>query len=602
MEISDTYVNTLSQLSRITGNLQQQKQLQQEIFGAAKRSRGNYSDMADTVAKLGTSAGGQFGNTGNLVKFTETMQKMFRVSGTGAQDQAGAWQQLQQSIGRGRLQGQDFSTLSGDAPLVKNAMAKYLGTSTGRVEELGSGGAITSQMLIDAILNYSQTVDKQISGMSYTWGDYWNEIKTGAMQAFGSVFENESGILNSQGVQTFVNGIVGGFGVLASAANGLLNAVSAVSQFFSSNWTIIRPIILGIAAALIVYKSILLICNELLAIYKIKEGVAAASAALHAQKTLFEAATAKTATGAQAGMNAALLASPITWIIVGIIAAIAALYLVVAVINKITGQSISATGIIVGSAYVIASAVKNLVLLTIDFFLAVWNVVKAVAGNIPIAFENAWADAKTGFWKFISKFLSGIQTIVSALNAIPGVNIDTRKINSAAKSAASKASDAWSNKKSYQDVGSAFLKGMSTYAVQSGWVPSAYNKGKKIGTAFEKSISDKITGLNGLTGLTGISTPLGTDTSALGTSSDPTTVPGAGSGGTVSVNIADQDLQYLRDLAEKDYIAKFSTATLAPNITVKINNSTSENLDGLKTRITAILQEGIAMAAEGNYV
>lgn len=84
---------------------------------------------------------------------------------------------------------------------------------------------------------------------------------------------------------------------------------------------------------------------------------------------------------------------------------------------------------------------------------------------------------------------------------------------------------------------------------------------------------------------------------------DPITVEGTGSGGSVSVDMANQDLQYLRDMAERDYINKFSTATLAPNISVKFTGAISKDVDtdSMYRRIGKILTEEIAMAAEGVY-
>ncbi|MPM88018.1 hypothetical protein SDC9_135119 [bioreactor metagenome] len=118
---------------------------------------------------------------------------------------------------------------------------------------------------------------------------------------------------------------------------------------------------------------------------------------------------------------------------------------------------------------------------------------------------------------------------------------------------------------------------------------NAFGTGYSWGKGIESSITSKFS-LGG-----GSSAPTGT-------AGDPTTVKGTGSGGTMSVNIADQDLQYLRDLAEKDYIAKFSTATLAPNIKVQIAGTGNADSDKqLGDRISAILREGIATAAEGNY-
>ena len=66
--------------------------------------------------------------------------------------------------------------------------------------------------------------------------------------------------------------------------------------------------------------------------------------------------------------------------------------------------------------------------------------------------------------------------------------------------------------------------------------------------------------------------------------------------------MSDEDLKYLRDIAERDYINKFTTATLAPNISIKFGDvRETADADKVAKRIRKILQEEIAMAAEGSY-
>ena len=83
---------------------------------------------------------------------------------------------------------------------------------------------------------------------------------------------------------------------------------------------------------------------------------------------------------------------------------------------------------------------------------------------------------------------------------------------------------------------------------------------------------------------------------------EPVTVKGTGPGDAVKVDMSDEDLKYLRDIAERDYINKFSTATLAPNISIKFGDvKETADADKVAKRIRKILQEEIAMAAEGAY-
>jgi tape measure domain-containing protein len=581
MDISDTYTNTNSKLSMITNSLAEQQALQQEIFSAADRARGSYSTMADTVAKLGITSGEQFGNTDNIVKFTETMQKMFKVGGTSTANQSGAMLQLQQAIGLGKLQGQDLRILAEDAPLVEKAIAQYMGKSTGEIKSLGTAGKITSQTLINSILAYSSTIDSQVGKMSYTWGDYWNKIKNGATKAFGSVFGDESKILGSQGFQTFINGIVGSFTVLASAANGALQVISSVSQFFSSNWSIIAPIILGIAAAFLALQIPVLLSAAAMVWNAI------CSAAETIALFLMTVAT-DGLNGAFLALNATLFACPLTWILLLIIAVIAIIYIVVAAINKVKGSTISATGIIAGSVLVMAAVIANTAIGVLNAIIqAVWaifvspflGIIEWVLNATNGGFDSFGGAVANLIGQIIGWFLSLGKIVTTIIDAIFGSDW-TSGLSSLQDSVTS-----WGKNNSAITIDKNAPEITNRFAYTNAW-----DTGYKWGSGVDSSVSSMFNGIG----------TSGTD--ALGTTSNPTTVTGTGSNGNVTVNIADQDLQYLRDLAEKDYVAKFSNSTLAPNITVHIDSSGNASTDKqLSSRISAILQEQISTSSEGSY-
>jgi tape measure domain-containing protein len=607
MEISDTYTNINSKLSLITQNARQLKSLQNDIFAAADRARGSYTSMADTVAKLGIIAGKQFGSNQNIVKFTETMQKMFKIGGTPVANQAGALLQLQQAIGLGRLQGQDLRILAEDAPLVETAIAKYMGKSTGEVKKLGTEGKITSQVLINSILKYSDTVDKQMGKMKYTWGDYWNKIKNGAYKAFGGVFDNNSSVLGSQNFQNMINGIISSFSVLAKAANGVMTGIANIGGFVVQNWSLIAPIIGTVTAAVLLYNGALLVNNVIQGISTGIKTLATIASAAHGEKITEETLKTIGMTQAQLAFNATLYACPIAWIIGAIVVAIGAIYLVIAIVDKATHQAISATGVIVGAAFVVGAAFKNLYFLVADFFVGVWNMAQALIHNLGVGFPNLWTDLQTGFLGFVTMILNGVKAVADAINCIPGMKMDTSGLANMINSNTSKIAALQKNKGKYEDLGAAYMKGATTYkAFEGNWASSAYNAGYKVGQSFDKKVKSWTSGIGKITsGSTkNKSTGLGSaGKSGLGTSSNPATVKGTGADGTMKVNITDQDLQYMRDLAEKQYINKFSTAVLSPKLNVSFSGNVGDKNDQkqIYSTISRMLKEELATAAEGYY-
>ena len=567
MEISDTYTNINSKLSLITQNAKELKSLQNDIFAAADRARGSYTSMADTVAKLGIIAGQQFGSNQNIVKFTETMQKMFKIGGTPVANQAGALLQLQQAIGLGRLQGQDLRILAEDAPLVETAIAKYMGKSTGEVKKLGTEGKITSQVLINSILKYSDTVNGQIGKMSYTWGDYWNKIKNGAYKAFSGVFNNGSSALGSKRFQTFIDEIVNSFSVLANVANQALKAISNITTFFTKNWAFVAPIIGGVTAAIIV----LTLATR---IYATAQSIVA-------------------------------ITNPFTIILFTIIGLITVIYLAVAAVDKWGNQTLSATGMIVGAVFVAASAVWNIAIGVINGLIQlVWTVfaepflgiVEWVLNVANGGFNSFGAAVANLIGQIIGWFLSLGQVVTKIIDAIFGTNW-TAGLESLKSSVT-----AWGK----NDKAITLTSGQNKAPMIHRWDPSsAWNTGYKFGQGVDSKVKgwkDKLGNLGKMP-----STPKLPTTPTLhknlGTSSNPATVKGTGADGTMKVNITDQDLQYMRDLAEKQYINKFSTAVLSPKLNVSFSGNVGDKNDQkqIYSTISRMLKEELATAAEGYY-
>lgn len=555
MEISDTYTNISSKLSLITSNAAQLKSLQNDIFAAADRARGSYTDMADTVARLGITAGSKFGSNQNIVKFAETMQKMFRVGGASTAEQSAAMLQITQAIGSGKLQGDEFRSIMENAPMAAQAIAKYLGTSTDKLKELSTDGKLTSDVIINGVLSASASVDQQVSKMSYTWGDYWNKIKNGAYQAFSGVFNSENKLLASPKFKKVVDGIIDSFNTLANVANQALTVISNVGDYISNNWSWLGPIIWGIVGAM-----------------------AALTVATWAQ------------TAAQAVLNLVTGANPIGLIIIGIAILISAIYEIVNLINQATGSTISATGLIIGSVMFAAAMIYDLVIGIVNAIIqAVWvvfvypflGIIEWILNAANGGFNSFGGMVANLIGQIISWFLSLGQVVTRIIDAMLGTNW-TSGLDSLKNTVV-----AWGK----NDKAITITNGKNAAPSIQRWDQfSAYDTGYKLGQRVDGFAKNALESLEKLTsGSTGSTKPL--------------PVTGTGADGSVKVNIADQDLQYLRDLAEKQYINKFSTAVLSPKLSVSFSGNVGDKNDQrqIYSTISRMLKEELATAAEGYY-
>ena len=162
-----------------------------------------------------------------------------------------------------------------------------------------------------------------------TWAQIWAGMKNQALSMFAPILTKINQIGNSTKFQKVTTGLINGLAAVANVASSALDILIAIASVFVDNWGIIQPLVLGIAAAMLLYNGYLIANNAITAISNAQKGLAAVQAYKAAVANTTLAATEKaeamakaSATAAQYGFNAALLACPLTWILLIIIAAV----------------------------------------------------------------------------------------------------------------------------------------------------------------------------------------------------------------------------------------------------------------------------------------
>jgi len=557
MNLTDTYTNTSARLSMVTESLEEQKALQAEIFAAANRSRGSYVEMANATAKMRMLAGDAFGSNQEALGFTELLQKSLKVSGASQGEQDSAFLQLTQAMAAGKLQGDEFRSVMENAPMVANAIAEYMGKSKGELKEMSSQGLITADIIKGAMFAAADDINGKFEQMPMTFADVWQKIKNAGMEAFGGVFEKANAMLNSDMGQAAIMNLTKLIYIAAEAFSVLLDGI----RWAGDNLDWIGPIIFGVAAGFFAYQ--------------LAAGLAAA---------------------AQWVLNSAMLASPIFWIVAGIALAAALIYKFASYIATTTGIASSGFGVIAGSINVVIQFFWNLLLTVANVALGIFNAVGALGTNIGVAFGNAISGVKAWFYDLLSTAISVVAGIAAELNKLPFVEFDYSGIAAAADQYAAKSAAAAAQKQEYVSIEDAFNDGMNTFdAFQDGWAENAFKDGASWGDG-------AVNGLAGmLNGFGAGGDDAGMDYSQFATAGNPATVKGTGKGGAVKVENEEEDIEWMRKLAERDYVARIAQNTLAPNIKVEFSGPITKeaDTDGVMNRVVEQLKDVIATAPEG---
>ena len=585
MDLTDTYTNTSARLGMITSSSVEKSALQNDIFAAAGRSRGDYTDMAGAVASMRMLAGDSFGSNQEAIGFTELLNKSLKVSGAGQAEQNSAFLQLTQAMAAGKLQGDEFRSIMESAPMVADAIARYMGKSKGELKELSSQGLITADIIKNAIFTAADDINGKFNSMPMTFADVWTKIKNTGMQAFGGIMARVNGMLNSDMGQALINNLTGAIHLAAGAADLFLDGLEWIGQYMD----ILGPIVIGVAGAFGLYHStLLLLKGAQIASAAVTGAYTAATTFLSIGYGILTGNTAA-ASAAQFVYNSSLLACPITWIIGGVLLLTAAFYAGVAAVNHFAGTSVSATGLIGGAFYSLYAFLYNTFLYpTMAAFAMVANFVGNVFQNPTAAVQVLFLDMANACVGYILNMARAIENII---NKIPGVQVSITS--------------------GLENFKSGLESKINTIKDESGWkefvkspelldytqmAKKGYNAGKGLAGKASNFLSGFVPGGSGsgigFSGLGGASN--------LGAAGNPATVKGTGKGGAVKVE-NEEDIQWMRKLAERDYVARIAQNTLAPNIRVEFSGPITKeaDVDGVTAHLSEALKEMMAIGPEG---
>ncbi|QHI72901.1 tape measure protein [Aminipila terrae] len=580
MSIVDTYINTQSRLKLINDGLQTQSELQDKIFAAADQSRGAYASMAGSIAKLGMLAGDAFSSNDETIKFAALMQKSFKLSGASTEEQTAGMYQLTQAMAAGKLQGDEFRSIMENAPMLAQAIATYTGKTKGDLKQMSADGTITADIIKNAMFAAADEINEKFKKMPMTFGDVWNKFKNSATRAFSDTFKTINKLINSSGFQSMFNNAVGAVYTLGSAINWII-------QITTKYWSFIGPILIALSASIL--AGIIMKLGSIAALFAklnfpvflivaaiglLIEGLDKAGISM--QEFFNIASPLLIAIGAVLlasiikklflmipvlwAQAAAVWAQVAAWLILHwqVLLVIVAIALIVIILQALGVKASQVFGFIGGCIGVVIALLQNL-------GTAVYNAFIFVLKSVDEVVTSCVNDA-----------IAAINLIIRALNKIPGVKINLIDgIN-----------------ESYGDLKYQKFANLS----------EAYDAGSKIGKKFYSSASDKLGSIGSKLGGFMKGPNLNDLASGLGTTGNPMKVEGTGNDGKVDVNMSDEDLQYLRDIAERDFVNKFSTATLAPNIQVTFGDvHETADVDKMYKRMGKIMQQQLASVGEGDY-
>lgn len=537
--LSDSVSSMSARLSALGGDAQE---TEKKVMACANRSRSAFLDTADAVAKLGTNAGEAFGNDiDQIIGFSELVGKQFVLSGATAQEQSAAMLQLTQAMASGVLRGDELNSIFEQAPGLIQRIADYLGVSIGEIRGLASNGAITADVIKNAMFGAADEINQKFEEMPKTWGQIWTLAGNRLLEAFRPALDRFSELINSDGFTAVWDGLIGGISSFSGLAVAAMDGVSRGLHWIAENADTVRLVLVALGAAAMVYGGVM----------------------------------------ASQAVTAAVAWLMVNWPLLLIIGSITA---VIAAAHAM-GASFSAIGAVIGGVFgLLWTQISNL------FIVPLWNGIAMLVNFIGNAFNSPAAAVKVAFYDMCLTVIGYIknlaQNIENLLNRIPGVTVDLTSGLSSLYSGISAASQSVKDASGWKE----YVKTMDYTSASDGWAAGAA-KGSAVGKwldhfSFEKYSSGTGSGFelgNAIAGNTG-ATAANTAKAAN------------------ALDIAKEDLAYMRDIAEREAINRYTTAEIVINQTNNNSIDSEQDLDGISAGLAERIIEEVNVSAEGDHV
>ena len=533
--MSDELTQTTARLNLMNDGLQTTKELQDMIYQSAMRSRGAYADTAAAVSKMGLLAGDAFANNEEVIAFVEQLNKQFKIAGTSADGQAAAMLQLTQAMGAGVLRGEELNSVFEQAPTIIQAITDYLGITTGELRDLAAEGQITADIVKNAMFAAADETNARFESIPMTWSDVWTQ----------------AGNIATMALQPLLNGI----------------------NWIANNLAIIAPLAIGVGGAIGVLM-------------------------LFANWSNICAAATRAWTAAQKLLNLAMAANPVGIIIAAVILLIGLIFAVVAAVNKATGNSLSAIGIITGVLAVAGAFVGNLFVTlinaVIDVFAALWNFIAAFANFFGNVFNDPVGAIARLFFDLVDTILSLLQSLASAIDTIFGSNL------AGAVQGWRDSLGGWVDATFGQGEEIMAKVNAEDYHLERFTYSGAWDAGYNWGANLQTNIADALN-LDSLLGATDLS-----DAATIPTAADPTALLSDIADNTDQiaddVEMSSEDLELLRDIAERQEINRYTTAEIRVEMVNNNTISSEMDIDGVVNLLEIKVQEAMVTSAEGVHI
>lgn len=525
MALADSFTTTRARLDLMNDGLQTTEALQNKIMASASRSRAAYLETADAVSKMGVMAKDAFGSNEELIAFTELINKQFTIAGASREGQSAAMLQLTQAMASGVLRGEELNSIFEQAPTIIQTIADYLQVPVGQIRELAQEGQLTANIVKNAMFHSADSINQRFEAMPMTFSQVATVVQNMLLQAFGPAIQY----------------------------------IGRGAQWIYDNWNTVAPVLAGVAGAVLFLG---------------------AAWGIHTAATWLSVA-------ANRALITTMLASPITWVAVGLGVLIGVLYQWV---QSVGGAEI-AWAMFCDQVLALWAGVKYGFSAGAAWVCNMLEKIVFFGKDASVDFQNFMGDMKAGALARLQEMANGciemVNNFIQNLNKIPGISIElfdnatfgtvAQLENNVAKQQRNAERETARNK--MNDNIARRQKGLENQLSQA----QAASAARKADIAAKQAAAEKK--VDSLYGGAGQLPEIGKVNEVGKIAAD--------------VNIADEDLKLMKDVAEMRYVQNF--VTLQPSVSMSASVTKDADFDAFYNRFSERITQELEASAEGVY-
>lgn len=176
--MSEEFVLLQSRIGRLSGSTEEAAITYSRLADIARRTGATLGDTVKLWEALNFTLKDLGGNNDQVIRFTETLQKIGAIGGNSAEEMSNALRQLGQALAGGVVRGEEFNSIIESMPALLREIAAGMGVPFGDLRQIMLDGGLTAEKVLQALQDRGMAVDQEFAKIPRTVSQAAESLRT----------------------------------------------------------------------------------------------------------------------------------------------------------------------------------------------------------------------------------------------------------------------------------------------------------------------------------------------------------------------------------------------------------------------------------------